>query len=76
MDEQEVTIYTRAGCHLCEDAETLLRRLGYQFTAIDVDTDTVLRTRYGDEVPVIALNGRPVLSGVIHEAAVRAVLGG
>ena len=69
-----VTLYTRAGCHLCEDAEALLRRLGYDVTPVDVDADRGLQARYGDEVPVLAVNGRVVLSGIIREQAVRKAL--
>jgi glutaredoxin len=74
MGDHRITIYTRHGCHLCDDAETLLRRLGFQYIAIDVDTDSALQSRYGDEVPVIAVDGRPILSGIIQEEAVRAAL--
>jgi glutaredoxin len=74
MSEKEITLYTRAGCHLCEDAATLLDRLGYRFTAVDVDADVTLQTRYGNEVPVLSLNGVPVLSGIIGEGALRTVL--
>jgi glutaredoxin len=74
MGNREITLYTRRGCHLCEDAETLLRRLGYRYSAIDVDADSSLQVRYGDEVPVLAVDGQPVVSGIIRESAVRSAL--
>ncbi len=70
-----ITLYTRAGCHLCEDAEALLRRLGYDVTPVDVDADPELQARYGEEVPVLTVDGRVVLSGNIREPAVRKALG-
>jgi glutaredoxin len=69
-----VTLYTRAGCHLCEDAELLLRRLGCNAVLIDVDANLDLQNRYGEQVPVVAIDGALVLSGIIREADLRAVL--
>ncbi|GAA5514403.1 hypothetical protein Dcar01_03158 [Deinococcus carri] len=50
-----LTLYTRVGCHLCEQAEAALRALDYRYEALDVDRDPALRDRYGDDVPVLAL---------------------
>jgi glutaredoxin len=74
MNGKTVTLYTRKGCHLCDDAEALLRRLGYEPAVIDVDSDPALQARYGDEVPVLAVEGEVLLSGVILEDAIRATL--
>jgi glutaredoxin len=56
-----VTLVTRAACHLCEDAETLLRRLagelGYAYEEWDVDSSADLRDEYSDRVPVILIDG-------------------
>ncbi len=76
MNGNAVTLYVRDGCHLCEDAEALLRRLGREPVLVDVDSDPALQARFGAEVPVLAVNGRVVLSGVIGEGAVRAALAG
>ena len=58
----EVILYTRAGCHLCEEAKEQLRALRRQaaFTlrAVDIDRDPELKRLYNDEVPVIFINGR------------------
>jgi glutaredoxin len=55
-------LYTRAGCHLCDQAKEQLRALRRQaeFTLreVDIDQDTELRRRYNDEVPVIFIAGR------------------
>jgi len=57
-----VTLITRAGCHLCETAEGVLRRLaaelGFGYEEIDVDGSAQLRNDYSDRVPVILLDGR------------------
>ena len=55
-----VTLYTRAGCHLCDDAKRILmearRRADFDYEEFDIDGDTELVRLYNDEVPVIAIN--------------------
>lgn len=57
-----VTLLTRAGCHLCDDAEALLGRLadelGFTYRRADVDHSATLRDTYGDRVPVVLIDGR------------------
>src|SRR5260370_37954158 len=54
---RDVTLYTRPGCHLCDEAKSaivpLLREFGAALREINIDTDPVLRERYGWDVPVI-----------------------
>ncbi len=61
---REVTLYTRPGCHLCEEAKAaiapLLREFGASFGEVNIDEDSVLRERYGWDVPVIFLGARKV----------------
>ncbi len=53
----EVTVYTRAGCHLCEEAKTAIAPLLKEFQAsmreIDIDGDSTLVERFGCDIPVI-----------------------
>ena len=60
----DVTLYTRPGCHLCEEAKAritpLLRRVGATLHEINIDADAVLRERYDVDVPVILLGTRKV----------------
>jgi glutaredoxin len=57
-----VTLLSRTGCHLCETAEQLLRRLsaelGFAYREVDVDASQVLRDEYSDRVPVILVDGK------------------
>ena len=61
---RDVTIYSRPGCHLCEEAKTqlapLLREFGAHLTEINIDEDSELRARYDYDVPVIFLDARKV----------------
>ena len=53
-----VTLISRDGCHLCEDAEAVLDRiLPGQWSRVDVDSDVGLARDYGDRVPVVLLDG-------------------
>jgi glutaredoxin len=65
-----VELYTRQGCHLCETALSHLRaaqsRYDFELSEIDVDTRPELIAAYGDQVPVVALNGKVRFRGVIN----------
>jgi glutaredoxin len=56
-----VTLYTRPGCHLCEEAkaEMLAARCSdeYVLEEVNIETDPVLEEQYGWEIPVIVING-------------------
>jgi glutaredoxin len=56
-----VTLYTRVGCHLCEEAERVLRAeraaVPFRLDLVDVDRDPDLARRYGLRVPVVAVDG-------------------
>jgi glutaredoxin len=76
--EHRVTLVTRAGCHLCQDAELTLRRLsaelGFSYTELDVDADPDRRAEYSDRVPVILVDGREHGYWRVEEARFRAAV--
>jgi glutaredoxin len=61
-DEPRLTLITRDGCHLCEDAKEAMARVaarsGVGWRELDVDTDLELEREYGERLPVILLDGR------------------
>ncbi|MCY3655749.1 MAG: glutaredoxin family protein [Chloroflexi bacterium] len=71
----EVVLYTREGCRLCIHARDALRRLArdveFELRVVDVDDDPELAARYGESVPVVAVEGVEVSTGRIDVAAVR-----
>jgi glutaredoxin len=60
----DVTLYTRPGCHLCEEAKAqiapLLRTAGARLREVKIDADPALRALYDYDVPVILLGARKV----------------
>jgi glutaredoxin len=46
-------LYSREGCHLCDEMAAQLQALGVEFDKVDVDSDPQLRLRYGRDVPVL-----------------------
>jgi len=65
----EVVFYTKAGCHLCEDARDLLEEVAegteYVLTEIDIRSDMEVFERYRYRIPVILINGEVLLEGRI-----------
>jgi glutaredoxin len=60
----DATLYTRPGCHLCEEAKAqiapLLDQAGGCLREVNIDADPELRARYDYDVPVIFLGKRKV----------------
>ena len=56
-----ITIYSRQGCHLCNDAQKILEsmreELNFEIEVIDIDKDAELIKLYSDQVPVIHIDG-------------------
>jgi glutaredoxin len=72
---REVTMYTREGCHLCDEAKAamalLLSEFGATLREVDIDDDPVLFERYTDDVPVIFIGGQLFAQHRIDQALLR-----
>ena len=57
-----VTVYTRKGCHLCDVAiqtlEALAPELQFDIEKRFIEGDPILEEKYGEQVPVIHINGQ------------------
>jgi glutaredoxin len=66
-----VTLYSRPGCHLCDDARAALRRVQAQapfaLEEVDIETDDALHARYLERIPVIALDGEELFDFFVDE---------
>jgi glutaredoxin len=66
-----VTIYSRPGCHLCDDMKLLVKHVGksfdFAFEEIDISQDPALEQLYGMEIPVLFVAGKKVAKYRISE---------
>jgi glutaredoxin len=69
-----VTLYTRSGCHLCDDAHALLVRHGLSPHLVDIDADPKLRERYNHCVPVVVIDGKERFRGRVNEVLLKRIL--
>ena len=74
----QLTLYSRPGCHLCDDMKTLIARVAARLPlgleVVNIDEDPVLTERYGLEIPVLLVDGRKVAKYRIDEAALERTL--
>ena len=77
MSVPVVTLYTRAGCHLCEAAEAVLRDLApgrAEIRIVDIDADPELQRRFTVRVPVVEVDGVEVAEYEVDPRALAALL--
>lgn len=73
---QRMRLYTRQGCHLCEEAEEMLAEILPDVELVDVDASAEWVALYGLRVPVLTVDDRVVLEGRFTEAAVATLFAG
>jgi glutaredoxin len=76
---QRLVVYSRADCHLCDDAKAVLANyLDYlpEIEEVDIDADPELASRYGTTIPVVALDGREYFRGRVDEVLLRRLIEG
>ncbi len=67
-----LTLYTRPGCHLCEEMKAVIHRVRGQveceLTEVDISLDDALLRRYRHHIPVLLANGVEVARARIGAA--------
>src|SRR5437870_4702049 len=62
MSVGRLTLYSRPGCHLCDDMKAVVdpvaRQLGWVVDEVDISGDATLEAQFGTEIPVLMVNGR------------------
>jgi glutaredoxin len=71
-----IVLYSRRGCHLCEQAEDMLAAHAPEIAVIDVDASADLAREFGTRVPVVELDGRVLIEGRFDEPELLARLAG
>jgi Glutaredoxin-like domain (DUF836) len=75
----DVVVYSRPGCHLCEEAIAAIVALhgeGYRFALheIDIESDDLLLRRHLERIPVVEVDGTVVSELVLDRNDLRAKL--
>ncbi|MCU1383573.1 MAG: glutaredoxin [Acidobacteria bacterium] len=77
-----ITLYSRPGCHLCDEMKAVLQRVADSMTPpitveeVDISTDSALEALYGLEIPVLVVDGRKVAKFRVTEGELTRVLTG
>ncbi len=63
-DKPALTLYTKIGCHLCDEMKQQLDVLQQQYefslNLVNIDADSYLKLRYGERVPVLAVGEQEI----------------
>lgn len=75
----DVVLYSRPGCHLCEEALEQIVALhaeGYRFNLheVDIESNDLLLRRHLERIPVVEVDGIEVSELILDRAAVKARL--
>jgi glutaredoxin len=66
-----VTLYSRPGCHLCDEARESLQRVQtrapFTLQEVDIESDDTLHARYLERIPVVAVNGQDLFDYEVDE---------
>ena len=75
-----LTIYSRPGCHLCDEMEAIIARVALTIPLtlerIDISTDPTLEAQYGLEIPVLLIEGKKAAKFRVSEEELRRILKG
>ena len=75
-----ITLVGRPGCHLCDDAREVVRRVaddtGAGWVELSVDDDAALLARYAEQVPVVLVDGAQHDFWRVDEQRLRRALAG
>ncbi len=70
-----VTLYSKPGCHLCDDARDALgrvqKRRPFHLEDVNIQDDPRLLADYGEQIPVVLLNGAFLFEYAVDEARLR-----
>jgi glutaredoxin len=70
-----VTVYSKADCHLCEEAMRTLRTLqqefGFELRELDITADETLLRGYFERIPVVDIDGEELCEYFVQEAVLR-----
>ena len=71
---RRITLYGRPECHLCDDAQAVLDRVGEPYDVVDIESDDELFKRYLERIPVVVVDGEEVFEFFVDESTLRRLL--
>jgi glutaredoxin len=69
-----VVVYTRPGCHLCDDALAVLRRFRLSPEVVNIDADPKLQAKFDTCVPVVEIDGKVRFRGRVSDVLLQRLL--
>jgi glutaredoxin len=66
-----VTLYGRPGCHLCDDARSVIEAAGIAYDEVDIEQDDELLKRYLERIPVVTVDGHERFEFFVDEEALK-----
>jgi glutaredoxin len=73
-----VTLYSKAGCHLCDEARAVVSAvcsdLGVEWVEVDITADEEMFRRWWEQIPVTLVDGKQHDFWKVDEARLRAAL--
>jgi glutaredoxin len=77
MSKVQVILYTRPGCHLCEEAKRAIEQAGceeaYDLTEINIESSEQLLDEYRNDIPIIVIDGVEAFRHRLNSAEFRRI---
>ena len=71
-----VTLYSRPGCHLCDDARAAIERVRkdtpFGLVEVDIESEDALHRAYLERIPVVEVDGEELFEHFVDEATLAA----
>jgi glutaredoxin len=71
-DNVQIDIYSRPGCHLCDEAKDIIERVrqrhSFALRVVNIENDRALESEFGTEIPVVFINGSKAFKYRVNEA--------
>ena len=72
--KHQLTLYSRPDCSPCDDMETTIKNFSVDLRIVDISNNATLETQYGQEIPVLFVDGRKIAKYRISEQELQEVL--
>ena len=75
---RQVVLYSRPGCHLCDDARAVLRQVratvSFELREVDIETSDTLLGEYGLRIPVVVIDGEEAFEYTVDPVELESTL--